>query len=333
VTDVPSAARRRPEIGLLLPTRQGGAFDRATVEDTLALAVRAETRGLDSVWAGESILARPRFEPLVLLAAVAARTRRVRLGTATMLPALHPPVVLAQRLATLDCVAGGRLVVGAGIGIDAPATRAEFDAAGARFDQRVGRLVETVRACRSLWSSAPEAASDDAPGRLTRYWDLRGVALEPKPFREGGPPFWIGSTFSREAALVRAGRVFDGWMPTAPNAAAFASGWAQVLAAADAAGRSRAALTPAVYLTVSLDRDPARAEARLGSYVSSYYGLPFDVMRKVQGMFAGTPEACAEWLLEFARAGAAHLVLRSPDLPADLDPIAEVILPRLEASA
>ena len=311
--------------GVLLPSRQGGGFDGASLRDVVALAARAEALGFDSVWAGESVLARPRYEPHTLLAAVAASSERIQVGTAVSLPALHPPLLLAHRLATLDCVSGGRLVVGAGVGIDSPATRAEFAAVGVPFEQRVGRLVETIRACRTLWSRDPAAADDEAPGRRTRYWDLRGVVLETRPERPEGPPFWVGSTIAKPAALERAGRCFDGWFPTAPSAAAFASGWKQVCEAARLAGRAEDAVTGAAYLTLSLDADPRAAEARLGEYIERYYQLPFAVMRQVQGTFAGTPEAAAEWVRGYLRGGASHVVLRSPDLGAQLDALGGLV--------
>jgi alkanesulfonate monooxygenase SsuD/methylene tetrahydromethanopterin reductase-like flavin-dependent oxidoreductase (luciferase family) len=311
--------------GVLLPSRHGSGFDGASPRDAVALALRAEALGFDSVWAGESVLARPRHEPHTLLAAVAASTERVQVGTAVSLLALHPPLLLAHRLATLDWVSGSRLVVGAGVGIDNPATRAEFAAAGVPFEQRVGRLVETVRACRTLWSRDPEAARDEAPGRRTRYWDLRGVELETKPARPGGPPLWTGSTIAHPPALRRAGRVFDGWLPTAASAEAFAAGWMQVCEAARAAGRADGAVTGAAYLTICLDADPHAAEARLGEYVERYYGVPFAVLRRVQGLFAGTVEDAAEWVRGYARAGATHFVLRSPDLAGEIGALARLV--------
>jgi hypothetical protein len=72
-------------IGVLLPTRQGGGLEAAPLEQVLELAERAEALGLDSVWAGESVLARPRHDPYTVLAAAAARTRRLTLGAAVAL--------------------------------------------------------------------------------------------------------------------------------------------------------------------------------------------------------------------------------------------------------
>ena len=91
-----------PSIGYLLPTREAIMQGRPETAPLLALAERAESLGYDSVWVGDSLLARPRHDPLTLLAAVAARTRKPMIGTAVFLPALRNPVVLAHQLATLD---------------------------------------------------------------------------------------------------------------------------------------------------------------------------------------------------------------------------------------
>src|SRR5258708_26265413 len=118
-----------PRLGYLLPTRQRVMEGRPEAASLLALAERAEALGYDSVWVGDSLLARPRHDPLTLLAAAAARTKRVALGTAVLLPALRNPVVLAQQVATLDQISEGRLVLGAGIASHMPDIRAEFVAA------------------------------------------------------------------------------------------------------------------------------------------------------------------------------------------------------------
>src|SRR5581483_12062930 len=96
------AAAMNPAIGYLLPTREAIMQGRPDAAPLLALAERAEALGYDSVWAGDSLLARPRHEPITLLAGVAARTRRVKLGTAVLLPAMRNPVLLAHAVATLD---------------------------------------------------------------------------------------------------------------------------------------------------------------------------------------------------------------------------------------
>src|SRR5947207_6571098 len=177
-----------PKLGYLLPTRERTMEDRQETAPLLALAERAERLGFDSIWVGDSLLARPRHDPLTLLAAVAARTRKAELGTAVLLPALRNPVVLAQQVATLDRISEGRFILGVGIATDVLNVRAEFEAAGVPFDKRVGRLVEGLALCRALWTGKPVDWPREGDGR----WKLTGAVLGPTPHRPGGPPIWIG---------------------------------------------------------------------------------------------------------------------------------------------
>src|SRR5262249_61311636 len=121
---------------------------------------------------GVPVPARPGPEPLTLLAAVAARTRRVRLGTAVLLPALRNPVLLAHVVGTLDRVAEGRLILGLGIAADTPAIRREFDAVGVPFARRIGRFLETIEICRALWRQ-------DGVSLTGTHFTLKDCAVEP----------------------------------------------------------------------------------------------------------------------------------------------------------
>jgi probable F420-dependent oxidoreductase len=289
-----------PRIGYLLPTREQIMEGRPGAATLLDLAARAESLGYDSVWVGDSLLARPRHEPLTLLAGVAGRVKRVELGTAVLLPALRNPVLLAHQVATLDQVSEGRLILGVGFAADVPNIRAEFAAAGVPFEKRIGRMMEGLRLCRALWTGEPVTWD----GR----WQVAGGTLAPTPHRPGGPPLWIGGNL--QASLERAGRWFDGWFPIAPDAATFARQWAEVKAIAAAAGRDPAALSGAMYLTVCLDDDAARANTRLDAFLERYYGQPAPVLRRRQAHYAGSPSGIAPWLNGYAEAGASHLVLR-----------------------
>src|SRR5215468_10043166 len=140
------------QFGVLIPTREAIMSGRPETGPLLAMAERAEATGFDSVWIGDSITARPRHEPLTLMAAIAARTRRVRIGTGVLLPALRNPVVLAHVVGTLDRVAEGRVILGVGIAGDMPAIRKEFAHAGVPFERRISRFLETLEICRALWT-------------------------------------------------------------------------------------------------------------------------------------------------------------------------------------
>src|SRR5579875_298241 len=189
-------------IGYLLPTRERIMEGHPETATLLRLAERAEGLGYDSVWVGDSVLARPRHDPLTLLAAVAARTGKVALGTAVLLPALRNPVLLAHQAATIDQISAGRLILGVGIASDLPNIRAEFAACGVPFERRVGRMLEGLRLMRALWTGKPV----DWQGR----WTVTGGDLAPIPARPGGPPIWAAG--STPAALERIGRHFDGCM-------------------------------------------------------------------------------------------------------------------------
>lgn len=284
-------------IGVVLPSREAVMAGHADPALVLAAAEAAEAASFDSIWIGDSPFHRPRFDPLTALAAVAARTTRVTLGTAILLPALRNPVLLAHQVATVDRLAAGRLVLGVGAGW----VPAEFEAAGVPFGERLRRMLATVHTMRALWRGDHAAAGSP-------YWDAPPISPAPGPARPGGPPVWTGGAGPR--VLRAAGREMDGWMPTSATPEAFAAGWDAVRAAAVEVGRDPAAITPAVYLTVLLDEDRARAEGRMAAYAEAYYGIPYDVMHRFQGYYAGDAEGCVEWLAAFVEAGARHLVLR-----------------------
>lgn len=277
----------------------------------IRVAERAEELGFDSVWTGDSLFHRPRFDPITMLAAVAARTSRVTIGTAVLIASQRHPLLLAQAVATLDRIANGRLVLGVGAGW----IPLEFQALGVPYDQREGRLRDTIAICRAMWADEPEPVTSP-------YWDIPIEEIRPKPIHTGGPPVWIGG--SGPKALRNAGRLFDGWMPTSPTPEAFAEGWAIVRKHAEEAGRDPDAIDTGVYLTVNVTDDLAAGESEASAYAEGYYGIPYDVMRKAQAYFVGDTAACAAWLEGFVDAGARHLLLRF----ATLDPI-----PQLERAA
>jgi probable F420-dependent oxidoreductase len=302
-------------IGYLLPTRETIMEDRPEARPLLELATRAEALGYSSIWVGDSVLARPRHDPLTLLAGVAGRVPRVELGTAVLLPALRNPVLLAHQVATLDQVSEGRFILGVGIARDVPNIRAEFAACGVPFEKRVGRMMEGLRLCRALWTGEPV----DWDGR----WPLSGGVLAPTPHRPGGPPIWIGGNLP--ASLQRVGKSFDGWFPNAPDPATFARQWQEVQAIARAAGRDPSRLSAAMYLTLAVDEHADRAAARMDAFLEGYYGQPAAILRRRQAVYAGPAEGAAEWLDAYAKAGATHLVLRfAGDHARHLDMLARI---------
>lgn len=308
------------KIGLLLPTREAVMAGRFEIAPQLELAERAEAAGFDSVWVGDSLLARPRFEPLTLLAAVAARTRRMELGTAVLVAPLRNPVLLAHSAATVDRIAQGRLILGVGFGTRNTPIQREFSAADADFEHRAGRMREQMEICRLLWTGEPVRFEG-------RYWNLNDATLLPTPHRPGGPPLWVGG--NGPTSIRIAGRHADGYFPNVATAAALGTAWQAVRQEAPAGRRP----VLAYYATLNVTPDAKQGQRELEQFIASYYGAPFAALSKRQSCFAGSADACVDWLRPFLAQGVEHLVLRmGGGNPADqFQRIATELLPRLRA--
>jgi alkanesulfonate monooxygenase SsuD/methylene tetrahydromethanopterin reductase-like flavin-dependent oxidoreductase (luciferase family) len=287
-------------LGYLLPTREAIMEGRPETAPLLKLAEQAASLGFASLWVGDSVTARPRHEPLTLLAAVSGRTPGLTIGTAVLLPMLRNPVILAHQVATLDRISEGNLILGVGFAADLPNIRAEFAAAGVPFEHRIGRMMEGLRLCKALWSGQPV----DWEGR----WQTTQASVAPTPARPGGPLLWIGGNLP--SSLDRAGKYFDGWFPSAPDAPEFTAGLSRIRDVAIDTGRDPASVSGAMYLTASLDDDAAKADDRLNHFLERYYGQPAAVMRRRQACYAGPAAGLPGWLDSYTKAGASHLVLR-----------------------
>jgi alkanesulfonate monooxygenase SsuD/methylene tetrahydromethanopterin reductase-like flavin-dependent oxidoreductase (luciferase family) len=310
--------------GYLLPTREMVmAQERPDFRHLLDLAERAEALGFDAVWAGDSILARPRLEALTTLAAVAARTRRVKLGTAVLLPALRHPVVLANEAANVDLISQGRLILGVGIATKSPSIEREFAACGVSFAHRVSLFEEGVTIMRRLWA-------EPAVTFAGRRWQLQDIRLGLRPVQQPGVPLWLAG--SVDQALRRVLQLGDGWFPNPPSAPAFAANWEKLQTFARDMGKDAHTLHRCVYTTLNINANVAQAEQEMRTFVEGYYSAPYDVMRRSQGLCAGTAEHCIAWLNDFIAAGAQSLVLRfgGPDQIGQLERCTRDVLPHVQ---
>ena len=311
--------------GFLLPTREL-VMSQATADAgrIIELAERAEALGFDSVWVGDSILARPRLEAFTTLAAVAARARRVKVGTAVLLPALRHPVVMANEAANVDLLSEGRLILGLGIAAKVPAVRAEFEACGVSIDHRLGIFEETVTLMRRLWSEPSVTFSG-------RHFQLRDVSLGLRPYNGSSIPMWIAG--SVDNALRRVARLGDGWYPNPVSPRVFAEQSQQLDGFAREAGRDPQALHRCVYTTLNVNDDAAQAERETRAFAEGYYNVPFEAIAPLQSFCWGTPDTCVAWLRDLAAAGAQTIVIRfaCPDQAGQLERCAAGILPRVAA--
>ena len=294
-----------PKLGILLPTR-GILLQGQSPPDVglvLALAEQAEEAGCDSVWVGDSLLAKPRLEPITTLAAIATRTRQVQLGTAVLLAAMRHPVLLAHAIATLDVLSGGRAVLAAGVGgVFTQDQRQEWHAAGVQPKERAGRLEEMSQIVKKLWT-------EDNVTFQGRYFTLKNATLEPKPMQRGGVPLLLACHLQTgsPAQYRRAARYADGFISITDSPAEFAQVAERVAACAREQGRDPASLDAVYYMTVNIHQDEARAREEAKGFIMQYYGLDF--WKEQWGPY-GRPETVAQRIGEFAQAGARHIIVR-----------------------
>jgi probable F420-dependent oxidoreductase len=283
------------QFGVHLPSNHG--WDH--IEDLLDLARLSEELGYESVWASQHVFhagyladrlgERPYYAPLPLLAAVAAATTRVRLGTSVLVLPFHHPVMLAKELATLDVVSGGRLTVGVGVGV----IREEFDALGVDYDSRGALTDEALQVFKVLWTTKRPAFT----GRFHRF---AGLDFSPAPVQHPHPPVWIGG--SSRAAMRRVAMFGDGWHLFRRPAEGLSAAIRRVRDLAEAAGRSGGELVISVRCDLELLRTGA------GS------GLPdpqrdYNTHLGDRFRLRGTPDQVVDTVGELLASGVDHLVL------------------------
>ena len=205
---------------------RGEHLDRC-IDEVIAEAQLAEACGFDSCFFGEHHQDKDGFlpSPLIVAAAVAARTTRLRVGTSVILLPLHHPVRVAEDVITLDLLSRGRVVLGVGIGYQA----SDFRAFAVPMEDRLARFEESFEILRLCFAGEPFSF------RGTHY-ALDDVRVTPRVFRPPGPPIWIGA--SVPAAARRAGRIADGFVGTPSTSLAGAVALSECYKdAARAAGR------------------------------------------------------------------------------------------------
>jgi probable F420-dependent oxidoreductase len=287
----------------LSPLQSGGDFDA-----TIAECERAEAAGFDSVWLGEhhnSILLYP--APLVGLAAIAARTRRVRLGTGVLLLPLYHPLAVAEEAAMVDVISRGRLILGVGAGY-APEEFAAFDVS---IKERGSRLDEAVPLIHRLWI-------EDAVSHEGRHYRIGGATLRPRPVQRPRPPIWLAGWV--DAALRRAGRLGEAWLG---GPSAKLDELARCVRIYGDSGGGEVALMRYVFVAESLERAREIAGAAfIRSFEATYFRWPHPVVKRPAGeltiadlsedrIILGDPASCVRQIERFqTELGMTHLICR-----------------------
>ena len=233
----------------------------ATRETLLTLARRVEALGFDSVWASDHVVIpfeiRSRYpynatgdfplppttnflEPLTALSVVAGVTERLRLGTTVLVLPHRHPVLAAKMLATLDHLAPGRVILGAGVGW----MREEIELLGAPYDQRGAWTDEAIQIMRKCWR-------DERVSHRGRFFNIPEIGVEPKPAHRT-IPIWIGGHTPR--AMRRVAELGEGWHAAFATPDVMRKGLVELKAACAKVGRNPAEVTLSVRLGLAAKR-------------------------------------------------------------------------------
>lgn len=317
-----------------------------SLRDLLNLAERVEAEGFDSVWVGDSLFSKPRYEPIALLAAISQRTKRVKLGTACMISGTRNPLYLALEWATLDHLSNGRTILGTGMGNPEEGVRREYAALGMDFEKRATIFEEGLAVLRELWTEGRTSFH----GEHFRYDDISffsGTEMGPLMPIQSPPPIWVVSnprltvgTRAEEKtgrvigkAARRIARYGDGWMTCcrARHPEEFSAQLAQIHAAIDEIGRPRADYVMSYQVTMNIAGSREEAHAGIHAYISQYYPELSKAMDLLEWGPIGTPDDIVEWIETFAAAGVDYFICRfgSLDQFGQVERFARDVLPRV----
>ena len=289
--------------------------------DLIDLTVAAEEAGaFDTVWVGDSLVAKPRLEAVTLLSALASVTSRMRLGVGCMATFVHRhPVMLAHQWASLDVLSSGRswLAVCLGGPDEAGAAQAlEHAVMGVRPSERVARLEEGISILRTLFASKKAS-------HRGRFYQFDGLTIEPPPLQRPCPIWiasnptgltWKGGASASEAVVERSfrrvARHADGWMTNKLSPEEFRRQWSRITALAREEGRDPAALGSALYHNININEDRTAALAESKTFLDTYYTANFSAAFVEGWTIAGSPDQCVDQLRAYFDAGLGHIALR-----------------------
>ena len=228
------------------------------------------------------------------MAAVAARTSRLKFGPSVFITPFRTPALLAREIAMIDYLSAGRMLPAFGIGVE---QEREFQAAGVPFKERGRRTDEAIRIMRLCWE-------EDEVTFTGEFWRLERVSVRPKPVQRPFP-LWIGG--NSEAAMRRAGRLGDGWIPSFITPAQLRVGVAKTQEFASQAGHEVPIDHFGALFYFGIAADPAAARAAADPYIPK--GRVDEATFRACTAF-GPPDVVRAKLEEYIAAGASKFVLR-----------------------
>lgn len=292
--------------------------------ETASQALWMEELGYEYLSAGEHFM---RGNPpgathaaLPLLAVAAGATQRIRLLSSVLLAPFYHPLMLAKLAATLDIASSGRLTLGVGVGGEFPE---EFQAAGLNVKQRGRRTDECLAVVRRLWT-------EEHVTHQGRHFKLEDVTLNPAPTQRPHPPIWVAGR--REAAMKRAARYGDGWLPYFYNPERYRESVFKITQLAAEEGRELTGFQWAFFPYICIYPSEAEAATVAAEALGGRYLYGGDFLSIVRNYcLLGPVEQCIARLQEYVEAGARYIIFSvtgpKEDRARQLEVIAREIIP------
>lgn len=294
--------------GLTLPQR-GVFFGAITIPDMLTMAQNADQSGLfDSVWVGDSLLAKPRPESLTLLGALAGSTQNVELGVGCMASfPVRDPFVFAYQWATLDMISNGRMLLAACTGIVGGGASAREGAIwGVADKERASRMEENMEICRLFWTE----------NRVTyegQYYKYVDIGIDAKPVQQPCPIWIAANPFNPkfvDRAMERVADKADGWMTTNISHGMFKMLYPKLRQALEKYGKDPDTFPNILYHNININPDRQAGLDESFRFLEAYYGPVFTREMVEAWTVCGTPEECVDQIRALRDAGGKRITFR-----------------------
>ena len=290
-----------------------------SVYNIAKLAKQIEDLGYDFLGCGEHVSFHGETaNGLVSLSVAAGATERIRLMSAITLVPLYPAALLAKMGAALDVASNGRFTLGVGVGGEFPN---EFEACGVPVKQRGSRTDDALEVITRTWTQTDVTYEG-------RYTTLKNFSLKPLPIQKLHPPIWVSGR--TDAAMKRAAKYGDGWLPYMYTPEHLANSIEKIKAFGEEVGTDLSDFTFALYIFSAVHEDRETAVKYAAERLSKQYAQDFSQLVHKYAL-AGDPDTCKARLQEYIDAGASAVFVSSacPDdyIDTNLEMLAKSVIP------
>jgi len=310
--------------GLSLNNRAAVFLKNFQISDLLKMAEIAEELSFDSVWVGDSLIDSPRYEPLTLLGAVSAKTKKVNIGSAIIQPHFRNPVLLALAWATLDRLSNGRTILALGTGGGTPKGVAkEAELVGIDVKKRGKALEENVEILRTLWRG-------QTLNHHGEVYKMEGAKIGYLPI-QNPPPIWIAAGiyvpratdseisatpgFTKNegvysASLMRVAKLADGWFTIMASPEDFERNSRKISDFCKEYHRTPTEIKRAVECWLNIGSTKDEARKGVVKMIEGYFASSVDRETVERWSIYGTVDDCIEKIEEYSKAGAETIQLK-----------------------